>query len=57
MVNNLDSTQREAMDIHVETTVGLEYTNKVKKRKRAVKPDPAQTEDEEIDPATGKKKE
>ena len=45
------------MDIHVENTPGLEYTNKVKKRKRTVKPDPAQAEDDEVDPVTGKKKE
>ena len=55
-VNDLDNAQREKMDAHVDETNGLNYTTKVKRRKRALKPESDQVDEEGVDPVTGKKK-
>ena len=44
------------MDTHVNETDGLDYTNKVKRRKHAVKPESEPADEEAVDPVTGKKK-
>ena len=44
------------MDTHVDESDGIDYTNKVKRRKCAVKPEPNPVNDDNGEPTTGEKK-